>query len=80
MHTYNGKINYEATRLGVATPQILGWGRGVAGGGGRVVKYYVAYSLSCRGIMFESVDFSREIEQCSCKWQSFVEERKFLSK
>ena len=43
--------------LGVVTPQILG--RGVAGGRGRVVKYYI---LSCTECMFESGDFCREIE------------------
>ena len=37
-------------------------GRGrLQGGRGQVVQYY--YSLSCRGRMFESGDFSRDIEK-----------------
>jgi len=59
-------IGVNPEGLGASRPQILGWGSwvevagGSLGGRGRVVQHY--YILSCTGIVFESGDFSSEIE------------------
>ena len=55
-------IGVNPEGLGVSRPLIFWAGdlRGLVGGRGRVVKHY--YILSCTGSIFESGDFSSEIE------------------
>src|SRR6218665_1084335 len=61
--TAKQRISVNPGKLGGTRPPDFGMGVvGVVDGHGRDVKYYY-YRLSCTGIMFESGDFSRKIEQ-----------------